>query len=102
MAAQHGGHPLAADQQLFIFSSRNACMYACENAAAVGRRPVRRNINGREVALVLHRRWLIPWDHQRWPRDGITSPSCVGNASMKFSWINENVFLKAQNMFLEI
>lgn len=36
MPAQHGGHPLAAHQQLFIFSSVNACMYACENAATVG------------------------------------------------------------------
>lgn len=52
MAVQ-GGHPLAAHQQLFIFSSMNACMYACENVAAVGRCAVRQSeeipVRGREV-----------------------------------------------------
>lgn len=43
--------PPAAHQQLFIFSSMQACMSACERVSAAGKLAHRRNINGRKLAL---------------------------------------------------
>lgn len=93
-SAPLGGHPPAAHQQLFIFSSLNACMYVCMweccCSGLVCSQKKHQWEKGQQWPWFLYWGWLITWGYQMWP----SRHEMAGSISMKDSWINKNVWLR--------